>query len=153
MICFICLTSTHVLKFIIVHSIHVLGCSGSGSDDDFCDPLALEDPAGAHTPPTPPVAPSPSASPAPMWHHWYARVLLLFSASTNTDTGSKSFDCAVCTCVDDRNIQRSWEWLIKIYYTYYYNYTWCMYYMYYYTNYAYYVYIFFIVFWQDGWSR
>ena len=26
---------------------------------------------------------------------WYARVLLLFSASAQTDTGSKSFDCAL----------------------------------------------------------
>ena len=26
---------------------------------------------------------------------WYARVLLLFSASAMTDTGSKSFDCAL----------------------------------------------------------
>ncbi len=26
---------------------------------------------------------------------WYARVLLLFSASVTTDTGSKAFDCAL----------------------------------------------------------
>ncbi len=35
-------------------------------DDDLCDPLAQEDPAGAPTPPTPPVMPSPSPSPAPL---------------------------------------------------------------------------------------
>ena len=29
---------------------------------------------------------------------WYARVLLLFSASAMTDTGSKSFDCAHRLC-------------------------------------------------------
>jgi hypothetical protein len=33
-------------------------------DDDLCVPLALEDPAGARTPPTPPFVPSPSAYPA-----------------------------------------------------------------------------------------
>ncbi len=36
---------------------------------------------------------------------WYARVLLLFSTSAMTDTGSKSFDCALVstleTCDDD----------------------------------------------------
>jgi hypothetical protein len=35
-------------------------------DDEFCDPLSLDDPPGARTPPTPPVVPSPSPSPAPM---------------------------------------------------------------------------------------
>jgi hypothetical protein len=34
--------------------------------DEFCDPLALNDPRGARTPPTQPVVPSPSPSPAPM---------------------------------------------------------------------------------------
>ncbi len=36
--------------------------------DEFCNPLALDDPPGARTPPTPPVASvlSPSPSPAPM---------------------------------------------------------------------------------------
>ncbi len=35
---------------------------------------------------------------------WYAQVLLLFSASAATDTGSKSFDCALVStlaCYDD----------------------------------------------------
>jgi hypothetical protein len=31
-------------------------------DDNLCVPLALEDPAWARTPPTPPVVPSPQAS-------------------------------------------------------------------------------------------
>jgi hypothetical protein len=31
---------------------------------------------------------------------WYARVLLLFSASTMTDTGSKSFDCALVSTLE-----------------------------------------------------
>ncbi len=38
---------------------------------------------------------------------WYARVLLLFSASAKTDTGSRSFDCALVstmeTCDDPEN--------------------------------------------------
>jgi hypothetical protein len=35
-------------------------------NDEFRDPLALDDPPGARTPPTPPVVPSPSPSPGPM---------------------------------------------------------------------------------------
>ena len=31
---------------------------------------------------------------------WYARVLLLFSASAQTDTGSKSFDCAFVSTME-----------------------------------------------------
>ncbi len=31
---------------------------------------------------------------------WYARVLLLFSASAQLDTGSKSFDCALVSTLD-----------------------------------------------------
>ena len=31
---------------------------------------------------------------------WYARVLLLFSASAATDTGSKSFDCALVSSLE-----------------------------------------------------
>ncbi len=31
---------------------------------------------------------------------WYARVLLLFSASAATDTGSKSFDCAIVSTME-----------------------------------------------------
>ena len=50
---------------------------------------------------------------------WYARVLLLFSASAMTDTGSKSFDCALVstleTYVDPKNGN-------YVHYTYYSNY-------------------------------
>mmetsp|Transcript_18897 Transcript_18897/g.39832 ORF Transcript_18897/g.39832 Transcript_18897/m.39832 type:complete len:128 (-) Transcript_18897:224-607(-) len=46
---------------------------------------------------------------------WYARVLLLFSASATTDTGSKSFDCALVTGLCRRgNVRRSCEWMVKI---------------------------------------
>ena len=31
---------------------------------------------------------------------WYTRVLLLFSASAKTDTGSKSFDCALVSTLE-----------------------------------------------------
>ena len=31
---------------------------------------------------------------------WYARVLLLFSASVTTDTGSKAFDCALVSTLE-----------------------------------------------------
>lgn len=31
---------------------------------------------------------------------WYARVLLLFTASAKTDTGSKSFDCALVSTME-----------------------------------------------------
>ena len=31
---------------------------------------------------------------------WYAQVLLLFSASAMTDTGSKSFDCALVSTME-----------------------------------------------------
>ncbi len=37
---------------------------------------------------------------------WYARVLLLFSASAATDTGSKVV--WMCPCIDDGNLWRSW---------------------------------------------
>jgi hypothetical protein len=31
---------------------------------------------------------------------WYARILLLFSATSQTDTGSKSFDCALVSTLE-----------------------------------------------------
>ncbi len=34
---------------------------------------------------------------------WYARVLLLFSASAMTDTGSKSFKCALVSTLETYN--------------------------------------------------
>ncbi len=64
-----------------VHSSAFNSCVGSSWDavavvpeDDFCDPLALEDPARARTSPTPPVVQSPSASPAPMRHRAMAHL-------------------------------------------------------------------------------
>ena len=32
---------------------------------------------------------------------WYCRVLLLFSFSAMTDTGSRSFDCALVSVMDE----------------------------------------------------
>jgi hypothetical protein len=34
---------------------------------------------------------------------WYARSLLLFTASAATDTGSKSFDCAIVSTLESYN--------------------------------------------------
>ncbi len=34
---------------------------------------------------------------------WYAQVLLLFSASAMTDTGSKSFECALVSTLETYN--------------------------------------------------
>ena len=50
---------------------------------------------------------------------WYARVLLLFSASAMTDTGSKSFDCALVSTMETYDDPENGNY---VYYTYYYNY-------------------------------
>jgi hypothetical protein len=47
---------------------------------------------------------------------WYARVLLLFSASAMTDTGSKSFDCALVSTMETYNDPENGNY---IHYTYY----------------------------------
>ena len=47
---------------------------------------------------------------------WYARVLLLFSASAMTDTGSKSFDCALVSTMETYNDPGNGNY---IHYTYY----------------------------------
>ena len=47
---------------------------------------------------------------------WYARVLLLFSASAMTDTGSKSFDCALVSTMEIYNDPENGNY---IHYTYY----------------------------------
>ena len=62
-------------------------------DEELCDPpsLHLDDPPGSHTPPTPLVD---GAFVLSLDTVWYARVLLLFSATATTDTGFKSYDCA-----------------------------------------------------------
>ncbi len=51
---------------------------------------------------------------------WYARVLLLFSASAMTDTGSKSFDCALVSTLETYDDPENGRYYT--YYTYYYNY-------------------------------
>ena len=50
---------------------------------------------------------------------WYARVLLLFSASAITDTGSKSFDCALVSTLETYDDPDNGNYL---YYTNYCNY-------------------------------
>ena len=49
---------------------------------------------------------------------WYARVLLLFSASAMTDTGSKSFECALVSTLETYDDPENGN-----YYYNYYNYT------------------------------
>ena len=67
---------------------------------------------------------------------WYARVLLLFSASAMTDTGSKSFECALVSLLETYNDPDNSSY---DYYTYYICYT--LYYYYdYYARYHYYFY-------------
>ena len=50
---------------------------------------------------------------------WYARVLLLFSASAMTDTGSKSFDCALVSTLETYDDPENGNYA---HYTYYDNY-------------------------------
>jgi hypothetical protein len=54
---------------------------------------------------------------------WYARVLLLFSASAQTDTGSKSFDCALVSTMETYDDPENGCNMIYMYYTYYTYYT------------------------------
>jgi hypothetical protein len=49
---------------------------------------------------------------------WYARVLLLFSASAMTDTGSKSLHCALVSTLETYDDPENGNY---VYYTYYYN--------------------------------
>ena len=58
---------------------------------------------------------------------WYARVSLLFSASAMTDTGSKSFECALVSTLETYNDPENGN---HVYYFYYTNYM-------YYCNYPY----------------
>ena len=50
---------------------------------------------------------------------WYARVLLLFSASAMTDTGSKSFNCALVSTLETYVDQENGYYVLYINYTYY----------------------------------
>ncbi len=68
---------------------------------------------------------------------WYAGVLLLFSASAKTDTGSKSFDCALISTFETYDDPENGCYM---YYMYYINYTYYMHYMHY-MYYTYYTYI------------
>ena len=70
---------------------------------------------------------------------WYARVLLLFSASAMTDTGSKSFDCALVSTLETYDDPENGNYMYCADYTnymYYCNYT---YYCFYNMSYTYYV--------------
>ena len=64
---------------------------------------------------------------------WYARVLLLFSASAMTDTGSKSFECALVSTLETYNDPENGNYVYYFDYTnymYYCNYTYyCFYYL------------------------
>jgi hypothetical protein len=50
---------------------------------------------------------------------WYARVLLLFSASAMTDTGSKSFECALVSTLEAYNDPDNGNYINYINYDYY----------------------------------
>jgi hypothetical protein len=50
---------------------------------------------------------------------WYARVLLLFSASAATDTGSKSFDCALVSTLESYDDPDNGNYINNDYYMYY----------------------------------
>ena len=53
---------------------------------------------------------------------WYAGVLLLFSASVMTDTGSKSFDCALVSTLETYDDPENGNYVYYTYYYYYCNY-------------------------------
>ncbi len=46
---------------------------------------------------------------------WYARILLLFSASAETDTGSKSFDCALVSTMETHDVPENGYYMYYIY--------------------------------------
>jgi hypothetical protein len=50
---------------------------------------------------------------------WYARVLLLFSASAMTDTGSKTFECALVSTMETYDDPDNGNYIHYINYTYY----------------------------------
>ena len=62
---------------------------------------------------------------------WYARVLLLFSASAMTDTGSKSFECALVSTLETYDDPENGNYDCYIHYINYYNYKYYHYYWYY----------------------
>ena len=70
---------------------------------------------------------------------WYARVLLLFSASATTDTGSKSFDCSLVSTLEAHTDPENGYYLYYIYYIYYLDYFVYYDYYYYYGYYGHYL--------------
>ena len=46
---------------------------------------------------------------------WYARVLLLFSASAATDTGSKSFDCAFVSTMETYDDSENGDYYMSLF--------------------------------------
>ena len=59
---------------------------------------------------------------------WYARVLLLFTASAATDTGSKSFDCALVSASESYDDPENGNYINYTYYMLYRHYTFYTYY-------------------------
>ena len=59
---------------------------------------------------------------------WYARVLLLFTASAATDTGSKSFDCALVSTLESYADPENGHYIHYTYYMIYIHYTFYTYY-------------------------
>ena len=58
---------------------------------------------------------------------WYARVLLLFSASATTDTGSKSFECALVSTLETYDDPENGNCIDYITYIVYVNYAYYIY--------------------------
>ncbi len=50
---------------------------------------------------------------------WYARVLLMFSASAMTDTGSKTFECALISTLETYDDHDNGNYSNYTYYAYY----------------------------------
>jgi hypothetical protein len=59
---------------------------------------------------------------------WYARVLLLFTASAATDTGSKSFDCALVSTLESYDDPENGYYIHYTYYMIHIHYTFYTYY-------------------------
>jgi hypothetical protein len=57
---------------------------------------------------------------------WYARVLLLFSASVMTDTGSKSFECALVSTLETYDDPDNGNYIHYSNYTHYAYYNYCV---------------------------
>jgi hypothetical protein len=74
-----------------------------GMQRDYCNPLPTKMFFGSHRMDHFTIRPSSIDNGAFVVPHesvWHARVLLLFSVSVMTDTGSKSFDCALVSTLE-----------------------------------------------------